>query len=156
MQFLTVAALFAAAAVAAPVAQTPDCPNPAHCGGPPDPATYENIDISDFYLRKNPGIQNAGFTLKGDDGTVKCEIGEVTSLPSEVQTCGDSKYRFGLIESTNEDSAVGLRLYHETSQFAGKTGEGSVPTYCHAGGNGPDDFVCQQVSETTIVIASPQ
>lgn len=31
-------------------------------------------------------------------------------------------------------------------------GEGDVPTYCHAGGNGPNDFVCQETSATTIVI----
>ncbi|KAJ4351629.1 uncharacterized protein N0V89_006972 [Didymosphaeria variabile] len=153
MQFLTAATLFAAAAFAAPAPQTTDCPNPAHCGGSaPDPSTYENIDISDFYLRKNPGIQNAGFTLSGNNGTVKCEIGAVESLPSEVQICGDSKYRFGLIEATSEGAEVGLRVYHETSQFAGKTGEGDVPTYCHAGGNGADDFVCQQVNALTIVI----
>jgi hypothetical protein len=33
MQFLVAASLFAAA-LAAPVAQTTDCPNPAHCGPP--------------------------------------------------------------------------------------------------------------------------
>ena len=34
----------------------------------------------------------------------------------------------------------------------GYYGEGNVPTYCHAGGNGPYDYVCDQVSATTIVI----
>ncbi|KAJ4305579.1 hypothetical protein N0V90_001110 [Kalmusia sp. IMI 367209] len=151
MQLLALTTLFAAA-LAAPAPQTTDCPNPAHCGGSaPDPSTYENIDISDFYLRKNPGIQNAGFTLAGANGTVQCEIGAVESLPSEVQICGDSKYRFGLIESES-DGEAGLRLYHETGLASGKTGEGSVPIYCHAGGNGPDDFVCQQVNAVTIVI----
>lgn len=38
------------------------------------------------------------------------------------------------------------------SNSAGKWGQGTVPTYCRAGGNGPNDFVCHQVSEVTIVI----
>ena len=126
MHFFTTTTLFAAAALAAPAPQTTDCPNPAHCGGsPPDPSTYENIDISDFYLRKNPGIQNAGFTLSGNNGTAKCEIGAVDSLPSEVQICGDSPYRFGLFEADDADQGVvGVRLYHQTGQASGKTGEG--------------------------------
>ncbi|KAK7192591.1 hypothetical protein DPSP01_006530 [Paraphaeosphaeria sporulosa] len=153
MQFLTAATLFAAA-LAAPAPQTSDCPNPAHCGGSaPDPSTYDNVDITDFYLRKNPGIQNAGFTLSGNNGTVQCEIGAVESLPSAVEVCGDSKYRFGLIEATSTGAEVGLRLYRETGPAVGLTGEGDVPTYCHAGGAGAEDFVCQQVSALTIVIS---
>jgi hypothetical protein len=152
MQFLTAATLFAAA-LAAPTPQTPDCPNPAHCGGsaPLDPASYENIDISDFFLRKNPGIQSAGFKLTGNNGTVACSIGAVESLPSAVEACGDSKYRFGLIEST-DGSEIGLRLYREIGPAVGLTGEGNVPAYCHAGGNGVDDMACAQIGYVTIVI----
>lgn len=157
MRFFTAASLFAAAALAAPAPQTTDCPNPAHCGGsPPDPSTYENLDVSDFSLRKNPGIQSASFTLSGNNGTVQCEIGAVESLPSDVKACGDSKYRFGLIKPTGQGAEVGLRLYHETSSFAGLIGEGDVPTYCHAGGNGVDDFICAQVSALTIVATYPK
>lgn len=151
MQFLTAATLFAVA-LAAPAPQTTDCPNPAHCGGSaPDPSTYENINISDFFLRKNPGIQAAGFTLSGNNGTADCQIGAVESLPSEVQICGETKYRFGLIEGEDEGASY-VRIYHETGLASGKSGEGSVPIYCHAGGNGADDFVCQQTNEVTIVI----
>lgn len=153
MQFLTAATLFAAA-LAAPAPQTSDCPNPAHCGGSaPDPSTFDNVDVTDFFLRKNPGILNAGFKLSGKNGTVQCEIGAVESLPSEVEVCGDSKYRFGLIEATGAGSEVGLRLYRETGLASGLTGSGDVPTYCHAGGDGPDDFVCQQTNALTIVIS---
>ncbi|KAF1972432.1 hypothetical protein BU23DRAFT_508150 [Bimuria novae-zelandiae CBS 107.79] len=151
MQFLTAATLFGLA-LAAPAPQTTDCPNPAHCGTAPDPSTYENVDISDFYLRKNPGIVSASFTLSGADGNVTCSIGAVESLPSEVQVCGESKYRFGLIEGEGEGQ-VGVRLYKELGTAFGWTGEGLVPTYCHAGGNGPEDFVCSQVVPVTIVIS---
>lgn len=151
MQFFTIASLFAAAVVAAPAPQSTGCPNPAHCGGAPDPSKYENIDISEFYLRKNDGIQNAGFKLAGNNVTdITCEIGAVPSLPSEVVTCGTSDYRFGLTKG--ESSEFGLAIYHQTSPFAGKYAIGDVPTYCHAGGDGPDDFVCSQVNALTIVI----
>jgi hypothetical protein len=153
MQFFTVASALFAAALAAPAPQTTGCPNPAHCGGSaPDPSSYENINISDFYLRKNDGIQNAGFKLSGNNVTdISCEIGAVPSLPSEVVTCGTSDYRFGLVKG--QESDYGLAIYHQTSPFAGKYSTGDVPTYCHAGGNGPNDFVCSQaVDELTIVI----
>ncbi|KAL1611584.1 hypothetical protein SLS59_000303 [Nothophoma quercina] len=152
MQYFTVAAALLGAAFAAPAPQTTGCPNPAHCGGSaPDPSKYENINISEFYLRKNDGIQNAGFKLSGNNVTdISCEIGAVPSLPSEVVTCGNSTYRFGLIEG--QESDYGLALYHQTSPFAGKYSTGDVPTYCHAGGNGPDDYVCSQVNALTIVI----
>jgi hypothetical protein len=152
MQFFTVASALFAAALAAPAPQTTGCPNPAHCGGsPPDPSTYENIDVSEFYLRKNDGIQNAGFKLSSNgNATISCEIGAVPTLPSEVVTCGSSDYRFGLVKG--QESDYGLAIYHQTSPFAGKYNVGDVPTYCHAGGNGPNDFVCSQVNALTIVI----
>ncbi|KAJ4384234.1 hypothetical protein N0V86_001081 [Didymella sp. IMI 355093] len=151
MQFFTIASLFAAAAVAAPAPQTTDCPNPAHCGGAPDVSKYENVDISDFSLRRNDGIQNASFKLSGNNGTdISCEIGAVPSLPSEVVACGTSDYRFGLTKG--ESSEYGLAIYHQTSQFSGKWAIGDVPTYCHAGGNGQNDFICAQVTALTIVI----
>ncbi|KAH7402473.1 hypothetical protein BKA66DRAFT_448833 [Pyrenochaeta sp. MPI-SDFR-AT-0127] len=153
MQFITVASALFAVALAAPTAQTTDCPNPAHCGEPADPASYENIDITDYYVRKNEGIQNVSFKLSGNNATgISCEIGAVPTIPSEVVTCGESDYRFGVVEDPNGGSEAGIAVYHQTSPFAGKWGQGSVPTYCRAGGNGPNDFVCNQVSEVTIVI----
>ena len=91
MQFFTVASALFAAALAAPAPQTSDCPNPAHCGGsPPDPSTYENIDISDFYVRKNNGIQNAGFKLTGKNATdLECSI-----APGDGK-CREMIYMFG-------------------------------------------------------------
>ncbi|KAL6712659.1 hypothetical protein ACN47E_000536 [Coniothyrium glycines] len=155
MQFLTIASLFAAAALAAPMPQTPDCPNPAHCGtAPPDPSTYENIDISDYILRKNNGIQSISFKLSSGATTtdISCSISAVPSIPSDVVTCGTSAYRFGVVANPNGGSEPGIAIYHQTSPFAGKWGTGAVATYCRAGGAGPDDFVCQQKNPTTIVI----
>lgn len=122
MRFSTAASiLFAGAAFAAPTPapQTTDCPNPAHCPAPVDPNKYENIDITDYSLRKNNGIQNVSFTLKGETGEdVQCSIGKTDSLPSPVVTCGDSPYRFGLIEPTDGATGdAGLAIYHQTSQL---------------------------------------
>lgn len=144
--FAAVSALLATA-LAAPAPQTTGCPNPAHCGGsPPDPSTYENVDIADLYIRKNNGIQSASFKLTGANATdLACEIGVVPELPSEVVTCGDSDYRFGLTKGENTE--FGLAIYHQTAPFSGKYLIGDAPTYCRAGGNGPDDFVCSQTSD---------
>ncbi|CAO2657521.1 Nn.00g036470.m01.CDS01 [Neocucurbitaria sp. VM-36] len=153
MQFITVASALFAAALAAPAPQTTDCPNPAHCGGAPDPSTYENIDISDYTLRKNDGIQSVYFKLSGTNGTgIVCQTGAVPTVPSEVVSCGESAYRFGVVADPNGGEETGLAIYHQTAPFVGKWGTGSVPTYCRAGGNGPNDFVCQQVNAVTITI----
>ncbi|KAF2856881.1 hypothetical protein T440DRAFT_412218 [Plenodomus tracheiphilus IPT5] len=158
MQFITLAAALFGAAIAAPAPQTSDCPNPAHCGEPPAPGTYENIDISEYTLRKNNGtVQAVSFKLSGDDAKdLLCETGAVPTLPSEVVTCGDSKYRFGLVASPTEgDVNPGLAVYHETGIASGKFAIAQGPNvYCHAGGNGPQDFVCQQVDFYTVVITN--
>jgi hypothetical protein len=44
-------------------------------------------------------------------------------------------------------------LYKELGTAVGFTGEGPIPTYCHAGGDGPQDFVCSQVAFVTIVVS---
>lgn len=116
MHFLTLTPLFAIAALAAPAPQTTDCPNPAHCGGPPDPSSYENIDISDYTLRKNDGIQAVYFKLSGNNATdIVCQTGAVPSIPSEVVTCGETKYRFGLVEDPSGGSEPSVAVYHETA-----------------------------------------
>jgi hypothetical protein len=156
MQFLVAASLFAAA-LAAPVAQTTDCPNPAHCG-PPDTTHYENIDISDYFLRRNGSdITSVNFKLSGDNAkNISCSIG-ATTLPSETITCGDangpdSGYRFIMTKPTDPSRDADIAIYHQTGQASGLWGEGYVPSYCHAGGDGPDDFICSQVGFYTLVI----
>lgn len=157
MQFITAATLFAAAALAAPTPQTSDCPNPAHCGTPPDPSTYENVDITDYTLRKNDsGIQSISFKLSGQNGTdVPCSVSAFSGFPSPTVTCGspapDTGYRFIAIEPKAEGDSD-IAVYHQTAPFAGKWAEGSVPTYCRAGGQTADDFICTQVGAYTIVL----
>lgn len=115
MQFFVAAALFGAA-IAAPAAQTPECPNPAHCGPPSNPANYENIDITDYSLRRNNGtIQSVYFKLSGENATdLVCETGAIPSLPAPVVTCGDSDYRFGMLAPANGTTEFGIAVYHQT------------------------------------------
>ena len=109
-------ALAAPTAVTAP-SPTPSCVNPAHCGNaPPDPSTYDNVNISDYYLRKNTsGVQSVSFTLNGPNATdLKCSRGATPDVPSGAVTCGDSKYSFGVIKSETDSSGYGLAVYRET------------------------------------------
>ncbi|KAL1638573.1 Effector protein PevD1 [Diplodia intermedia] len=139
----------AAAALCGAIATTTAAPT-APSTGAPDPASYENIDIADLTVRKNDGVRSVSFKLSGDDAAdLDCSASD-PGLPSDVITCGGSKYRFALY--SGGESEFALRIYHELGLAAGFYGEGEVPTYCHAGGNGPDDFVCSQVVPTTIVI----
>lgn len=115
MQFFAAASLFAAAALAAPAPQTTDCPNPAHCGTPI--TNYENIDISDFFVRKDDrGIQSVDFKLSGKNATnLVCSIG-ATGLPSEQTQCTtfDNPYSFKLYTGLSLDGQVELTIFHQT------------------------------------------
>lgn len=145
--FTAATALFAGLAAALPQAPSPD--------------TYENIDITDFTVRKTQAanqsepesIQAIYFKLSGDDAKdLVCESSD-PAYPTEVITCGDSKYRFALAPAKGDDGyEFELSLYHELGLAVGFYGVGNAPTYCRAGGNGPNDFVCTQVNEWTVVI----
>ncbi|KAK0384011.1 hypothetical protein NLU13_8100 [Sarocladium strictum] len=120
----------------------------------------ENIDIADFTVRKTQAagsedktIESVSFKLSGDDAKdLLCSASE-PGLPSKVLTCGESKYRFVLQDGT-DGYEFGLTIYHELGPAVGFWGEGVVPTYCHAGGNGVNDFVCSETGPTTIVITN--
>lgn len=104
---------FTLATIAALVGATSAAPAAQTSGGPPDPNTYENIDISDFSLRKTleGNVTTVSFNLSGDDAdNLLCQA-ENPAIPSEVITCGDSKYRFVIDKA--EDSNWALTIYHE-------------------------------------------
>jgi hypothetical protein len=147
MQFFIAASVFAAAALAAPAPVPQDNV----------PARTETVDITKFFLRKNTEkgtIDSVDFLLSGDEATdIQCAISNPT-LPSETTTCGDSPYSFVLTAPKDDSSEVTLALYHQTGQASGLWTDGPAPaTYCHAGGNGAGDFVCQQIeAKTTYVL----
>ncbi|KAK1978090.1 hypothetical protein LZ30DRAFT_691688 [Colletotrichum cereale] len=135
----TVAALFGASALAAPTPQE---------GGV---SPSETIDISNLSVRKqvNGTVTNVNFRLSGDAAqNLLCE--GAVGVPSNVTSCGESKYRFSIQKGNETDYS--LRIYHELGTAYGFWGQGDVFTYCHAGGLG--DLLCNQVYPTSIVISS--
>ncbi|RYP22755.1 hypothetical protein DL767_008982 [Monosporascus sp. MG133] len=124
---------------------------PQRGSGPPDPNSYENIDISDLSVWKDESgkVTGASFGLTGEDATdLSCEVQNLESFPTGVITCGDSMYRFAL--DKGESTEFALHLYHDLGGFAGFYGRGDVFTYCHAGGL--NRVICTQQYPTTIVI----
>ncbi|OLN96470.1 hypothetical protein CCHL11_00849 [Colletotrichum chlorophyti] len=134
----TVAALFGASALAAPAPQASDAPLPS-----------EKLTITDFYVRKQPNgtLTNVNFSLSGDDAdAIVCNANN-PGFPSKIFDCGETKYRFAVIQGSKTEYA--LRIYHELGTAVGFWGDGDVATYCHAGGLG--DALCSPVEPETII-----
>ncbi|KAL1626456.1 hypothetical protein SLS56_006767 [Neofusicoccum ribis] len=108
----------------------------------------EVVQIKDLSIRDNNGIQATSFTIQ--PANVQCSATTASALANKsVVICGESKYRFA-IDGAN--SKYSLTLYKETAPGAGITGTIEVQPYCHAGGNGANDFVCTQVSDISVAI----
>ncbi|OTA98172.1 hypothetical protein M426DRAFT_120514 [Hypoxylon sp. CI-4A] len=145
---LTTALALTSAAIAAPAAST----HAARRQDSGDP-TSEDVSISTFYVHKAGAngtslgtVDGVSFKLSGENATdLDCSAtaSQVPSgLPTDVITCGDSKYRFELLPG-NSSAVFTLRVYHELGLAFGFSGHGDVPTYCHSGGL--DTQVCAQV-----------
>ncbi|KAI1842612.1 hypothetical protein JX265_012605 [Neoarthrinium moseri] len=119
----------------------------------------EEISVTDFYVHEalingttEATVDGVSFLLSGENAT-NLECSAQTGIPSEVFTCGDSKYRFALYPGESSSSGFTLRLYHELGLAVGYYGAGEVPTYCRAGG-GPTLVCGQTVTPVTITIDS--
>ncbi|KAI1371064.1 hypothetical protein F4677DRAFT_322032 [Hypoxylon crocopeplum] len=145
------ALLFSASALAAPAAHSARQDNG-------DPMS-EDVTITEFYVHKagangtsSGTVDGVSFHLSGENATdLICDATAdvVTSgVPTDVITCGDSKYRFALLAGP-EAATWTLRVYHELGLAVGFYGAGDVPTYCHSGGL--DNQVCVQV-QTPVTI----
>ncbi|KAK7726293.1 hypothetical protein SLS57_003379 [Botryosphaeria dothidea] len=125
MRFFAITALFGAVAVAA-----------------------ETATVTDLSIRDNNGIQSASFKVAG----VECSSTDAAVFTNnEAVVCGESAYRFRLQGS---NSKYDLTLYKQTGTAVGITGTTTVQPYCHAGGNGQNDFVCTQVGDITVNLSS--
>ncbi|KAH6684075.1 hypothetical protein B0J14DRAFT_555073 [Halenospora varia] len=114
------------------------------------PRSSETVTIENLYIRDQSGIQAAGFDIQ--PANVTCSADGTTLADYAVALCGDSKYRFAINGSSSD---YDLRLYKELGVAFGLYGEvDHLPVYCRAGGNGADDFVCQQVAEINATIVS--
>ncbi|KAN0117168.1 hypothetical protein V8E51_003145 [Hyaloscypha variabilis] len=113
-------------------------------------ASNETVTVENLTIRDNDGIQAAELTLQPANVTCSANGSELVNY--SVALCGNSKYRFAV---NGSNSVYGLRLYKELGVAFGLYGEADhVPVYCHAGGNGQDDFVCDQVAALEVTISS--
>ncbi|EOD43269.1 putative major allergen alt [Neofusicoccum parvum] len=111
----------------------------------------ETATITDLSIRDNNGIQAASFKISSADN-VECSSTSAADLAnSAVVVCGESKYRFAI---SGSNSKYDLTLYKEVAVGAGITGKTTVQPYCHAGGNGQNDFVCSQVGDISVELSS--
>ncbi|KAF3054911.1 hypothetical protein GL218_07635 [Daldinia childiae] len=123
----------------------------------------EDITITDFSVHKAGAsgasagtVDGVSFKLTGKDAkdlSCSATASQITSgVPTSVITCGDSKYRFALLDSP-DTSTFALQVFHELGTGSGFSGLGNIGTYCHSGGL--DNMVCTQTqSPITIHIDS--
>ncbi|KAK6956728.1 hypothetical protein Daesc_002008 [Daldinia eschscholtzii] len=119
----------------------------------------EDVSITEFSVHKSGAsgssagtVDGVSFKLSGDDAkdlSCSASASDITKgLPTDVITCGDSKYRFALLEG-QDSSTFTLRIYHELGLAVGFYGAGDVATYCHSGGL--DTMVCSQVNSPVTI-----
>ncbi|KAL1627539.1 hypothetical protein SLS56_006363 [Neofusicoccum ribis] len=115
-------------------------------------AYSETVQIKDLSVRDtSDAIQSATFTIQPDG--VQCSATSAADLASDVAVvCGESAYRFELRDGSNGHYA--LTIYKQTAPGAGLYGSTEIAPYCHAGGNGQDDFVCQQTGDVEVTISN--
>jgi hypothetical protein len=80
---------------------------------PADLGRREEIAISNMTVitTEQGEVTSVYFSLTGENATNLACQADGLRFPSEVYTCGDSKYRFALWKGVNVTYA--LRLYHE-------------------------------------------
>ncbi|KAB2578667.1 putative hypersensitive response-inducing protein elicitor protein [Lasiodiplodia theobromae] len=110
----------------------------------------ETVQLKDFTVRVT-GNDPAAASFKVQPDNVSCSATSVEELSADTAVvCGESAYRFELKNGSNGFWA--LTVHKQTAPGAGVSGTKEVqPTSCHAGGNGPDDNVCD-LADTDITL----
>ncbi|KAI1654761.1 hypothetical protein F4813DRAFT_392277 [Daldinia decipiens] len=121
----------------------------------------EDVSIADFSAHKTGvsgtaagAVDGVSFKLTGTgakDLSCSAAANQIASgVPTNVITCGDSKYRFAVTENTDASSFT-LQIFHETGTATGFSGSGKIATNCRSGG-GNNEVCSQTQSPTTIHI----
>ncbi|KAB2576227.1 putative major allergen alt protein [Lasiodiplodia theobromae] len=107
----------------------------------------EEASITDLYARKLNGtaVDSLSFKLS-IDGKAPFDCSSSTFGFGQCNTT-DAYYGFGL--QNNGSSTFTIAISKVSEDGYSIWGQGAVPTYCHAGGAGPKDFVCSQVNNAT-------
>ncbi|KAF2823237.1 hypothetical protein CC86DRAFT_298700 [Ophiobolus disseminans] len=109
--------------------------------------------ISNLYLRKPDGkkINSIGFNIKATNaGTLDfdCAASADTIEDNKLYQCGENS---GIWFSFQSDRN-GLVLRQDVSEDIQYVATATLPNYCRAGGNGPNDFVCNGVADAYITL----
>jgi hypothetical protein len=107
MQFFTIAALFAAASIAAPLT-----------------GTTEVITINSGLFRRNNNdandyLKGISFTMKSEasDSPISCSVSQEAPIGvNELHACDDAAYKFGLVDRVGY-GLYKLTVYHQTSDL---------------------------------------
>ncbi|KKY13280.1 putative hypersensitive response-inducing protein elicitor [Diplodia seriata] len=106
--------------------------------------------VTDLSIRDNAGLQSVSFKV---DGTTDCSSSDPSTLAGNgANACGDGNppvYTFSVEKNGASDYQLWLHKNVDGS-VRGLNGGGKAPVYCHAGGNGQDDFVCSQVGDLEV------
>jgi hypothetical protein len=111
--------------------------------------------ISKFYSRKPNGLDketnSIDFNISAtNNGTLdfQCAASADAIEDGKYYKCGENSF----ISFAYQSDRNGLLLKQEVSDDITLVGTTTVPDYCRAGGNGPNDFVCQGVSDAYITL----
>ncbi|KAL1639463.1 hypothetical protein SLS58_007895 [Diplodia intermedia] len=107
----------------------------------------EEAAITNLYARKLNGtvVDSLSFKLS-INGKAPYDCSSSTFGYGQCNTT-DAYYGFGL--QRNGSSTYTIVISKVLEDGYSIWGQGAVPTYCHAGGAGPNDFVCSQVNNAT-------
>ncbi|KAF4306108.1 putative hypersensitive response-inducing protein elicitor [Botryosphaeria dothidea] len=112
-------------------------------------AAATTVKVTDLSIRDNEGLQSVSFKVEGTD----CTSTDPTTLAGNgANACGDGNppvYTFSVEKNDASDYQLWLHK-NVDGDVRGLNGGAKAPVYCHAGGNGANDFVCTQVSDLSV------
>ncbi|KAB2570975.1 Hypersensitive response-inducing protein elicitor [Lasiodiplodia theobromae] len=111
-------------------------------------AAATTVKVTDISIRDNDGLQAVSFKV---DGTDCSSVSAATLAGNGANACGAaSPPDFTFSVEKNGLSDYQLWLHKNDGSVRGLNGGGKPPVYCHAGGNGQNDFVCTQVGDLSV------
>lgn len=108
--------------------------------------------IDNFYARKLDGkaVSSLSFNIKATNGgTLDFDCSSTNAVEDgKYYQCGENSFIYFAYQADRS----GLLLRQDVSDDIQYVATTTVPTYCRAGGSGPNDFVCQGVSPAYITL----
>ncbi|QPG96977.1 hypothetical protein C2857_005573 [Epichloe festucae Fl1] len=122
---------------------------------PHEDVLIENLSVREDVKGTKSLVRSVNFDLIHDKITIKCKNDD--KAPNQRLNilksgfCTDPKYTFSLLtDSSERESGFTLQVSHQIDGYK-LTGTKDVPTYCRAGGLGPEDRICGQREAEPVV-----